>query len=95
MALDSELDAIKTAVESGSFDDARELSDAYVAAYQNSFADLVDKDIHTLVQAVDVFRAAGLEEQQWRVEAFLLHRFEPQNIGGTNQARVRIPSPTS
>jgi hypothetical protein len=91
MALNSELDAIKTSVDALDFDTARAQADIYVTANPDSFTDLHDKDIPALVQAVDALRAAGLDEQQWRVEAWLLHRFEPQNIGGTSQPRLRIP----
>lgn len=42
------------------------------------------------VQALGVFRRAGMEDEQWKVETWLLHRYEPQNIGGPIQAKVRI-----
>jgi hypothetical protein len=44
------------------------------------------------VNAVSVFRQAGMAEEQWRVETWLLHRFEPQNIGGPVKAKVRVVS---
>lgn len=71
-------------------DVARQRADDYVADNPDEFKELAKLDIEQLVNAVDVFRAAGLENDQWRVEAWLLHHFEPQSIGGTYQATVRV-----
>jgi hypothetical protein len=94
--MNDELKAIKDAVDAevgdgADFDSARSLADAYVQANPDEFKELADKGIPELVRAVDALRAGGLEESQWRVEAWLLHRFEPQNIGGASQPTVRIP----
>jgi hypothetical protein len=67
----------------------RALADAYVTANPAEFTELAGLSIEQLVTAVDVFRAAGLVESQQRVEVWLWHHFEPQNIGGTHEAIVR------
>jgi hypothetical protein len=69
----------------------REMCDRYVAAHPEQFEKLRTMTLDELVQSVSVFRAAGWEEEQWLVEVWLLHHFEPQNIGGTVEARVRLP----
>lgn len=89
MSLSSELTAIQSAVESGDFATARSLSDAYVAANPSVYADY-DEDIHLGVKRVEVFRDAGLETSQWQAEAWLLHTFDPQNIGGIAAATIRV-----
>lgn len=92
--MNSELEAIRDAWDKTTGDGrdevARELADAYVADHEDQFASLRDMSLEQCVQALDVFRAAGMEEEQWRVEAWLLHRFEPQNIGGAAEAKVRL-----
>lgn len=69
---------------------ARQLADAYVAANPGEFSSYEGKSERELVQAVDVFRAAGMDDDMWRVKTWLLHQFEPQNIGGEAQSRVRV-----
>jgi len=71
-------------------DAARSLADQYVGAHPELFAELATKSIDECVRAVDVFRSAGMLDEQWRVEVWLLHHFEPQNIGGVSDAKVRI-----
>jgi len=68
---------------------ARQLADDYVEAHPDEFVNLKDRSLEDCVKMVDVFRAAGLEEERLKVEAWLLHRFEPQNIGGTYEAKLR------
>ena len=70
---------------------AVELSDAYVAAHPELFTQLADMSIDDCVKAVSVFRDAGMDEDQWRVEAWIKHRWEPQSIGGEYHAQVRMP----
>jgi hypothetical protein len=67
----------------------RQLADDYVAANPAEFTELEKLDLPQLVTAVDVFRAAGLVESKQRVETWLWHNFEPQNIGGEAAAQVR------
>lgn len=67
----------------------RQLADEYVAANPAEFTELQDMSIEELVQSVDVFRAANLPTSQYRIETWLWHHFEPQNIGGTYAPQVR------
>lgn len=92
--MNDDLAAIKAAWTNpaGRDDDAvRTMADAYVAAHPTEFAEYELMAIADCVAAVEAFRAAGMEESQWRVEVWLLHRFEAQDIGGEYQAQVRIP----
>jgi hypothetical protein len=97
--MNADLEAIKEAMDKATGDgrdhsEACTLADAYVAAHPEQFTDLAAMPLDKCVTAVDAFRAAGMDEAQWQVEAWLLHRFLPQNIGGTAQAAVRIPGAT-
>lgn len=69
---------------------ARALADEYVSNHPEYFTELSSKSVHELVRAVEVFREAGMEDEQWRVEAWLLHNYEPQQIGGVAEPQVRI-----
>lgn len=69
----------------------RELADAYVEAHGDEFSSLKDLSLEDLVKAVDVFRAAGMDTEVWRIETYLLHKYEPQNIGGAAAPTVRFP----
>lgn len=88
----------------GRDENARAMADAYVAAHPELFATLANMTLEECVQSLSAFRQAAMnpaemlalkqlgidpEESQWNVEAWLLHRFEPQNIGGPAQVRVR------
>lgn len=73
----------------GEIGQVRALADAYVAEHPDEFKELSSLSIEQLVQAVDVFRAAGLTESLWRVETWLFHHFEAQNIGGPAAVVVR------
>ena len=90
--MQSELQDIKDAVESGDIENARSLSDAFVSANPDLFVDMATKNVDELVTAIDVFRSAAMEENQWQVEAWLLHHYEPQKIGGVQDATVRVVS---
>lgn len=85
-----DLKAIKDQVEAGEIDAARELADAFVSDNPALFTDMAALPVSELVNSVDVFRAAGMEDNHWQVEAWLLHRFDPQNIGGPAEATVRV-----
>ncbi|EUA24053.1 hypothetical protein I552_10267 [Mycobacterium xenopi 3993] len=69
--------------------DGAQLADEYVANHSAEFAAFPSMTVQQLVEAVDVFRAANMLEDQWRVETWLLHRFEPQNIGGQHSPSPR------
>lgn len=89
-----QLEDIKAAwssAEGGGRDEvlARELCDQLVASNPELFEEIQDKSLPELVEAIDVFHAAGMEEQVWRIEAWLLHRFEPQQIGITPSPVIR------
>lgn len=66
------------------------MSDAYVAANPGEFTGYESKTIQELCRAIDTFREAGMDEEVQRMEVWLLHRFEPQNIGGTYQPQIRV-----
>jgi len=67
----------------------REMADAYVASSPGEFAGFEGMDEKQLVKALEVFRDAGLEEDEFRVQVWIWHYFEPQDIGGTYRAKVR------
>lgn len=92
---DKELQAVRDAwakeVGDGRDDaKARELADKYVSKHPEHFASLQEMSVQELVKAVDVFREAGMFDEQWRVEVWLLHHFNPQDIGGPVAATVRM-----
>jgi hypothetical protein len=94
--MNAELEAIKDSwdKETGDGrdeDGTRAMCDAYVAAHPDQFTNLRDLTIEECVTAISTFRAAGFEEEQWKVEVWQLHHFEPQVIGGPIVARVRLP----
>lgn len=93
--MNAELQAIKDAwdLETGDGRDnkkTRTLADKYVKAHPEQFEDFKELSLPETVKALEVFRDAGMESQQWIVETWLLHRYEPQNIGGTYEAQVRL-----
>jgi hypothetical protein len=67
------------------------LADKYVADHPEEFTEYENKTLEELVGAVSVLRAAGMDEAVQRIEVWLRHHFEPQNIGGEVRARVRLP----
>lgn len=68
------------------------LCDAYVAAHPETYSGLEKFDLPTIVQLLSSRRAAGDEEGAWEIEVWQLHHFEPQNIGGSYEATVRLPN---
>lgn len=89
-----ELEQIKEAWDNanGTRDEplARELSDEFVKENPTLFDEIRTKPMEVLCDDITVFRNAGMEEQVWMIEAWLLHRYEPQQIGGNYQPQVRI-----
>lgn len=85
-----DLEAIKTAMDALDFDKARTLSDAYVKTHPDEFNDYSDLSIEDVVKAVDVFRAAGMLDNQYRAEAWHLHKWEPQTIGAAAGPVLRL-----
>ena len=93
--MNKELAAIRDAQDKATgdgrdLDKAVALSDAYIAAHPDQFTDYHDMTLQDAVKAVDVFRAAGMDEAEWRLQAWIFHRFEFQNIGGTTAPTVRF-----
>lgn len=90
-----ELEAIRDALDNSNGDrdmtQVVALADAYVAEHPDQFTSLQELDRDQCVAAIDVFRSAGMEEDQWRVEAWIQHRWDPMNIGGPVLAKVRTP----
>lgn len=78
--------------EAGGRDEAlaRELADEYVRENPAVFSSISQKSLEELCSDVEAFRNANMEEEVWKIEAWLLHRFEPQNIGGVYQPKVRV-----
>ncbi len=70
---------------------ARLLADAYVSAHPDEFGMLATMPIESCVAAVDLFRGTGDLGSQWRAETWLLHHWEPQNIGGNFEPVLRTP----
>lgn len=94
---DPALIAIKDAwdVDTGAGRDpvqARLLSDQYIANNQGYYAnDYAGVDLADLVQRLEVFRAAGMPNDEWRVQVWIWSNFEPQNIGGEYRPTLRNP----
>lgn len=94
--MNKELEAIKDAWSKDTGDgrdrDATvALCDAYVAANPDLYAGLDKFDLPTLVTLLSNRRDAGDDEGAWNVEAYLIHAYEPQQIGGEYKAQTRIP----
>lgn len=68
---------------------ARSLSDQYVADNPALFDGWEATDEDDLIQALETFRNAGMENEEWKVQAWLFHRFKPRNIGGVYQSEIR------
>lgn len=93
MSLDAIRDAMDKSTNGGrDIDTARTLADEYVATNPSQYTELSTKTLDECVAAVDVFRAAGMTDEQWKVEAWLLHKFESQNIGAKAVPVMRVAS---
>lgn len=67
-------------------DGARAMARQFVAENPERYVEIATMPVdgeQGLVNAIDVFRSAGFAEKQWEVEAWLLAKVAPQNIGGT------------
>ena len=71
---------------------ARAKADEYVRQFPEQYVGYEKMAVPDLVRAIDLFREAGMEHDQWKVEAWLLHHFLPQQIGGEYNAQVRTTS---
>jgi hypothetical protein len=93
--VNKQLEAIKDAMDKATGDGrdrekAVQLADKYVKAHPDLFAGLDKISLPILVQLLSEHRNAGNEEEQWNVEAWLLHHYPPQKIGGEYHAEVRL-----
>ena len=77
--------------EGQNLEKARQLADAYVEAHPDEFEKYHGMDITELVAAVDVYRQAGMLHDMWHVDTWMLHEFEPQQIGAVSAAAHRRP----
>ncbi|ABD58633.1 gp34 [Mycobacterium phage PLot] len=100
--MNTELQAIKDAMNALDFDTARDLAKLYVENHPEEFVDYYqiveesaneEEAIAKVVTSIEVLRAAGLTQQQYRGETFHLFRWDPQNIGATTEPVVRNPIP--
>jgi len=65
-------------------------ADKYVAAHKDTFAGFEALSMDLIVAALEKARENGDEAEEWKFQTWLFHRFEPQNIGGTHTATVRV-----
>lgn len=91
-----EMAAIKDAMDKKTGDGrdhakAVELADKYVAKHPDDFKEMEGLTIEQCVQEVEHYRNVGREDKEQLFEIWLLHHFEPQNIGGTAEPKVRKP----
>lgn len=71
--------------------EAQALADALVVSHPELFTFLEGQTQEAIVSLVDAFRAAGNEDMVTLATIYELAHWERQNIGGTVQAKVRIP----
>jgi hypothetical protein len=71
-------------------DKVRKLADKYVAAHKADFAGFEHLSLDALVKTLEGYRESGDEEGEWKIQTWLFHHFEPQNIGGTYEAQLRV-----
>ena len=71
-------------------DDVRALSDRYVEANAEAYAGYEHLSQELLVKQLEEFRDKGDTAGEWRIQAWLFHRFPPQNIGGQLKQTVRV-----
>jgi hypothetical protein len=65
------------------------LADKYVAAHKADFAGFDNLPLEALVKTLEQYREEGRDEDAERIQVWLWHRFEPQNIGGTYEPVLR------
>lgn len=69
---------------------ARTLADEWVDANPEWVAINGDRTVEQFCDAIGVYRDAGNKEEVWKIEAWLLHRYEPQQIGGSTEPQIRV-----
>lgn len=91
MELDEVFDAFdKDTGDGRDYELTCELADAYVAENPEQFVNLQNLSLEECVRSLEVFRDAGFEDEWRKVQVWLWHTYEPQNIGGTYTATVRV-----
>lgn len=95
--MDAKVEAFKDAVDKSTGDGrneelARQLADEFVEAHPELFVQMKTMNVQALAAWSQMFREQGSEEAHQHVEIWLRHRFDPQNIGGTFEPTIRIPS---
>lgn len=95
--MNDDLQAIKDAWDKTTGDGrdeegTRAMADAYVAGHADEYAGFDNIPLDVLVTMESDARNRGDLDETWKIETWLLHRFEPQNIGGVYQAQVRLPN---
>ena len=73
---------------------AQKIADDYVKAHADKFTTVAayvnPGGLEKIVNLIDIFRNAGMEEAALELTMFELSSFERQNIGATPQATVRL-----
>ena len=66
------------------------MADAYVDKHPDEFAGFENLSLDVCVKVLEDARDNGREDDEQRMQIWLWHAFEPQNIGGKVDAKVRI-----
>lgn len=93
-SMNAELEAIRDTLDKQTgdgrdYDGAVDLADAYIAANPEQFTEFAEDDIEDSVKALEAYRNAGRDELEWRAQTWILHKWHPQQIGGTVQPSIR------
>lgn len=70
---------------------ARDVAEQLYVNYPEAFEGIQNKSLAELADMCSQYRAAGNDYELAKVEAFLLYRYPPQDIGGTVQVMPRKP----
>jgi len=71
--------------------ETRKLADKFVAEHPEFYNEAFRvKSEPELVRSLDVLRQAEMHEEVARIQAWLWHHFEPQQIGGEVQSVIRV-----
>lgn len=69
-----------------------QMADEYVDAHSDDFVGWDNLPLKVLVKMVDEFRDSGDDENLRKVQVWLWHKFDPQEIGGEYHATIRTPA---
>lgn len=70
--------------------DVYALADKYVAGHSEDFAAYDVLSLDELVSRIDEHGAAGRNTEAFKLQVFIWHKYEPQNIGGTYEPKLRV-----